>query len=395
MEVGRAAAQSMKTWGILLWATLLLQGIAAGTASAQHARAEPELGRLKAHVETLASRAYGGRRGDTADKAAGYVEKAFRAAGLEPLFDGQYTQPIRGQEPGSIIGRNVGARLLGSDPILKDEWVIISAHFDHLGQFGDIYFPGADDNASGTAMLLEVARIAGTGAFRPRRSLMLVGFDLEEAGLFGSRYFAEHPPVPIENVALFVTADMIGRSLGGVCTPYVFVLGTERIPAARDWVEKAAKPLSLKVGMVGTDILGVDRSDYGPFRSRKIPYLFFSTGENPTYHESNDVPETIDYKKLTEISRLILSVVQFATQTDKMPKWLAQPDHAFGEAVVLRDVFGILAEHREDLKIRSATLALMRGCMTTLDGVIERGKITPSERTGILRVAQLVLFSVL
>ena len=93
----------------------------------------------------------------------------------------------------------------------------MSAHFDHLGVRSGVLFPGADDNASGVAMMLEVARSLTLSAEPPKRSVMFLGFDLEEIGLFGSRYFVEHPPVPLDRVALFITADMIGRALGGVC----------------------------------------------------------------------------------------------------------------------------------------------------------------------------------
>jgi hypothetical protein len=382
-----------RIWQVVAVATAL--GVFTAEGRSETPR-EPELSRLKAHVETLASRAFAGRKEEGSKKAADYVEAALRGAGLEPLFDGQYTQPIAGREPNEVIGRNVGARLIGSDPKLKDEWVILAAHFDHLGQFGDLYFPGADDNASGTAMLLEAARcFAGADALKSRRSIMFVGFDLEEAGLFGSRYFAQHPPVPLEKVSLFLTADMIGRSLGGVCKEYVFVLGTERIPGVREWIDGSSKELPIKVGMVGTDILGIDRSDYGPFRIRKVPYLFFSTGENPTYHQPTDVASTLDYPKLTAISRLILGVVIRAANADAVPTWSPTPDYQVGEAVVLRDIFQCLLDHKEDLKIRPATAVLMRGSLRTIDGVIDRGKITPSERSGILRVAQLVLISVL
>ena len=187
---------------------------------------------------------------------------------------------------------------------------------------------------------------------------------------------------------------MIGRSLGGVCGDYVFVLGTERIPSVRDWVKSSAEGKPLRVGMVGTDILGIDRSDYGPFRMRKVPFLFFSTGENPTYHEPTDVPATLDYPKLTAISRLIHSVVRRAAEADSVPHWSDVPDHPVGEAAVLRDVFRILLDHRDDLKIKPLTVTLMKNTLRTLDEVIARGKITPGERSGILRVAQLTLFSV-
>ena len=146
-------------------------------------------------------------------------------------------------------------------------------------------------------MMLEVARAIAQGPERPRRSVMFVGFDLEEIGLYGSRYFVEHPPVPLDRIALFLTADMIGRALGGVCEPYVFVMGTEHSPGLRPWIERAARDRPITVGLLGTDLLMVNRSDYGPFRAREVPFLFFSTGENPRYHTPHDTPETLELRQ--------------------------------------------------------------------------------------------------
>lgn len=361
------------------------------------ARAErpaPLLERLREHVVTLASPDFQGRRGPGAEKAADYVENAFRGLHLEPLFGSSYTQPIPGQEPGQVRGRNVGARLVGSDPALRDEWVIVSAHLDHLGVKGGVLYPGADDNASGVAMLLELARSVAQGPAPPRRSLMFVSFDLEEIGLFGSRYFAEHSPVPLEKVKLFVTADMIGRSLGGVCEPYVFVVGTEFAPALRPWIDHAAADTSLRVALLGTDMVGT-RSDYGPFRNRRIPYLFFTTGESPCYHSPADTAETLDYPKLEAISRVILRVVCDAASSEPAPAWTDQPEYPFSEAVAVRDLLRRLLEHSEQLKIGGPQALLMRTCLRTLDAVVARGKITPAERSGMVRVAQIVLLSVL
>ena len=117
---------------------------------------------------------------------------------------------------------------------------------------------------------------------QPRRSIAFVGFDLEERGpngelgLRGSRYFAAHPPVQLDKVNLFVTADMIGRSLGGVCKSEYFVLGSEHEPEVRPWIARAAEGLPYRPGLLGSDLLVIDRSDYGPFRTRKIPYLFLT-----------------------------------------------------------------------------------------------------------------------
>lgn len=365
-------------------------------APARAGEAEPDEARLKTFVARLASPDFQGRRGQGGEKAAAYLVDQFRTLGLEPLFKDSFLQPIPAREAGKVQGQNVGALLRGSDPALRDEWIIVSAHYDHLGMRGETLFPGADDNASGVAMMLEVARCLVNGAERPRRSVMFIGFDLEEVGLFGSRYFVEHAPVPLDRVALFITADMIGRSLGGVCDGYVFVMGSEHAPALRPWIEQAAtRRTHLKVGLLGSDLLLLDRSDYGPFRSRKVPYLFFSTGENPCYHTPQDVPETLDYPKLESISRLICDVTRRAAGPEPAPRWASPPDHPLAEAVTIRDAMRALYQNREHLEIGTVQVTLMSNTLRTLDRIIARGIITPGERTGVVNIARLILASVL
>jgi hypothetical protein len=351
--------------------------------------------RLRAEVTLLASPAYAGRRGEGGRRTAEHLAAEFRALGLEPLFDGVYAQPIPGEVPGKDQGRNVGARLAGSDPLRRDEWIILAAHYDHLGVRGGILYPGADDNASGVAMMLEVARALVQAPERPKRSVMFIGFDLEEVGLFGSRYFVEHSPVPLDRVKLFVTADMIGRALGGVCTSNVFVMGTEHAPELRPWIKSPAATEPLTVGLLGSDLLVLNRSDYGPFRARQIPYLFFSTGENPCYHAPEDTAATLNYPKLAAITRVILGVVQQAAGADQMPVWRPMPDNPFAEAVAVREILRTLLEHRQVLKIAPAQVLLMSNTLRGLDAIVARGVITPAERSAMVNVARIVLISVL
>src|SRR5271165_6279753 len=231
--------------------------IAIGVISRAQAQSpsRPEQERLKAIVTKLASAEMEGRRGEGARKAAAFLIEEFQRLKLEPLFNGQFVQEIPAAEPGRIQGRNVGCILRGSDPKLRDQWVIVAAHYDHLGTRGGVLYPGADDNASGVAMMLEVARSMTSASSPPRRSLMFIGFDLEEKGLFGSRYFVAHPPVPLRQVVLFVTADMIGRSLLGLGDRRVFVLGTEHAPSLRTWLDQAARGQPLQIGLLGSDVL--------------------------------------------------------------------------------------------------------------------------------------------
>src|SRR5262245_9417987 len=134
-----------------------------------YAEAEAELSaaihehELRAHVFRFASPAFLGRRDDGADRAAEHIAAAFARLQLKPAFGDSFFQPIPWllttprADGKQFVGRNVGAFLPGSDPKLADEWIILAAHFDHLGTRGATLFPGADDNASGLAMLLEVA----------------------------------------------------------------------------------------------------------------------------------------------------------------------------------------------------------------------------------------------
>jgi Peptidase family M28 len=370
-------------------------GASATVAGQTHERARPEQERLRAVVETLASPEFGGRSGPAADKSVSYLIEQFRGLGLSPLFEGDYIQPIPGKEAGTTQGRNVGAILRGSDAKLRDEFVIVAAHFDHLGVRGGKLYPGADDNASGVAMMLEVARSLAKAPSRPRRSMIFAGFDLEEIGLFGSRYFVAHPPVALDKVVLFVTADMIGRSLAGVCDSYVFVLGSENAPGLRPWVAKAAQGRPLSVGLLGADILVLNRSDYGPFRTRGIPFLFFTTGENPRYHRPEDTADTLNYPKLTSISQMIEQIIATAADAPAVPRWQKNPDNPYEEAVTIRDVLRLFVKNSASLKIGMPQLFLINNTLSTLDGIVQRGSITADERARVLQAARVVLFTVL
>jgi len=383
------------TFGVLLLAGISLLAPGWAKAQAQDQQVKPELPRLKAEVELLASPAFEGRAGRGGKKTADHLVEMFRSLRLAPLFDGSFVQEIPNQVSGGVHGRNVGARIEGSDPKLRKEWIILGVHFDHLGVRDGQLYPGADDNASGVAMMLEVARALAADPNACRRSIAFIGFDLEEIGLYGSRYFVEHSPIPLKQVGLFMTADMIGRALGGVCDPYVFVMGSEHAPGLRPWIDLAAKDRPVKVGTLGTDILVIDRSDYGPFRARGIPYLFFSTGENPKYHTPDDRPETIDYPKLEAISQLIHQFLLQALKAPSLPAWNSVPEHAIAEVATVRDLLQTLLDHRDRLEIGTAQSFLMNNTVRKLTAIVARGSITPSERSAMVNMARVIMVTVL
>lgn len=375
------------------WALMALSLAVSAQAQADDGPA-PEQERLKQIVATLASPGFEGRAGKGGVKAAEFLVQEFKSLKLAPLFGGDFFQAVPGLNADSPGGRNVGAVLRGQDPTLRDQWVVLAAHFDHLGVRRGRLYPGADDNASGVAMMLEVARSIAKGP-PPKRSIMFIGFDLEEIGLFGSRYFVAHSPVPIEKIALFITADMISRSLADVCPEHVFLIGSEHAPALRDWVKTTKKSPPLTIGTLGADLLVLNRSDYGPFRAKHVPFLFFTTGENPRYHTPNDTPETLDYPKLAQISQVIHQIVARALIEPTLPKWQDAPSHPFDEAVTIRDVLRLLAKNQDKLKLGTAQLFVINTTLRTLEPIIERGAITPDERARVIQQARIVLFTVL
>lgn len=351
---------------------------------------------LKAHVYRLASREFLGRRGAGATRAANHLAAAFEALKIKPLFGDSYFQPIpwlvrkEGQEA-SFVGKNVGAVIPGSDPKLNDEWILLSCHLDHLGTSGNTYYPGADDNASGCAMLLEVAERFVLQKETPRRTIVFVAFDQEETGLQGSTHFCANSPLPIKQLKTFLTADMIGRSMGNVMDEYVFCLGSESSAELRKLIEEQAPNQKLKVGRVGTDMIGT-RSDYGPFRDRKVPFLFFSTGQHPDYHTPRDTAERVDYAKLGRICNWIFDLTARLANADNAPTWSKTglgPD--LEEVRTIRTLLMRVLEKPALFAMNDSQKKLVSGTVEKLAAILDRGKYTTLERTTLLWTGRLLM----
>ena len=142
--------------------------------------------------------------------------------------------------------------------------------------------------------------------------------------MWGSRWFVAHPPWPIQQVKLFITAEMIGRTLGDLPMKTIFVLGAERGEGMRNVVSDVALPPELEVAHLGIDIVGT-RSDYGPFQSESVPFLFFSGGEHPDYHTTRDTADRVDYNRIAHVANLIDSVCRSVAQAETPPAWIDQP----------------------------------------------------------------------
>ena len=239
-----------------------------------------------------------------------------------------------------VPDRNVLAAIEGSDPKLKDEWVVISCHHDHDGADGDRIFNGADDNGSGVVGLLEIAEayaLAAQDGHRPKRSILFASFNSEERGLLGSWAFVEHPPVPLDRIVAVLNMDMVGRDEevpegGGPRFRGLPVqsaesnhnafnlLGHSRstsLAADHRTRQRPVRPDDQE-GPGQQQLATLERSDQWPFLQNGVPAVFFHTGLHPDYHTTGDRPEKINYPKMERIVRLVHQASwDLAQQTDR------------------------------------------------------------------------------
>ncbi|MBX7103936.1 MAG: M28 family peptidase [Gemmataceae bacterium] len=355
---------------------------------------------LKAHVYRLAGSEFMGRSGDGGERAAVHIADAFRRLPLKPAFGDSYLQPIPWllttprADGKKVVGRNVGAYLPGSDPALADEWIILAAHYDHLGvRFGKMH-PGADDNASGVAMLLEVAEAMALAPEKPKRSVFFISFDLEEIGLQGSTHFVTNPPRPYAKLKAMLVADIIGRSMAGVMDEHLFVLGSETSPELTN-LSKAVRPeAGLSVARLGHDLVGT-RSDYGPFRDRKTPFLFFTTGVHKDYHRSTDLPDRINYAKLTKISRWIEAATRQVADATDTPKWDPAPlGPGLDEVAAVLELFNRSLAKPEVVPLTEDQRKRFEASRDRLKEIADRGTMTADDRVWLIRTAQWALLNV-
>ncbi|MCG9895344.1 MAG: M20/M25/M40 family metallo-hydrolase, partial [Fimbriimonadaceae bacterium] len=249
--------------------------------------------------------------------------------GVKPGGTDGYFQPYELAEASGPPSRtrNVVGLIEGSDPRLKEEFVIVGAHYDHVGtrsQGQDRVFNGADDNGSGTVALLEFAQALAKGP-RPKRSIVLIWFSGEERGLWGSRHYAANPTVPLNQVSAMLNMDMIGRSwtpqMGDrykeiVSGPNeVFVIGSRKMSTAlgalSDRTNQAFMNLvfNFRFDDPNDPMRLFYRSDHYSFAEKGVPAIFYFDGLHPDYHQVQDEVQTIDFPKLEKVARTVFATM--------------------------------------------------------------------------------------
>jgi len=265
--------------------------------------------KLLADVRALSADSMEGRRTGTpgSERARRFLDRAFAQAGIEPMAASyRHTFAVASRDSARIDGINMIGRIRGAD---TSRIIVLTAHYDHLGRRGNDIFNGADDNASGVAALLALARSFAAAA--PRHTLVFAALDAEEMGLQGARAFVANPPVALGSIAININLDMVSRSE----KDELWVAGTHHYAFLRPFVERMAAQARVKL-QIGHDLPGTGSndwttaSDHGPFHARGIPFLYFGVEDHADYHRATDDPDRVDADFYARAVTTILEAVR-------------------------------------------------------------------------------------
>ncbi|MEP6831781.1 MAG: M20/M25/M40 family metallo-hydrolase [Gemmatimonas sp.] len=258
------------------------------------------------------------------NRVAEYIVQRYKSLGLEGAFrltcgtaapacgDGFY-QPFTGQNARNA--KNVGAIIVGSDPSVRGEYIVIGAHYDHVGRSATLSLdpekrdeirPGADDNGSGTVAVMELGR--RLAEHPPRRSILLLHFDAEELGLIGSSAFVNRPPVTRGQIRFMLNLDMVGRLRDGGLEIDKSTLMYDDPPLLAV-LDSAARALNMKHSF--TNEIG-GRSDHANFRRIDVSAIALFTGFHNDYHRTTDVVAKLDLRGIGSVTDVAEAVVRFA-----------------------------------------------------------------------------------
>ena len=276
---------------------------------------------IRRDISYLASDKLEGRLTGTPgnDSAAAFIAQRYKYLRLKAPYPGYLqhfvARPAAAAHSGDTAGlktQNVVAMLEGSDPVLRNRYIVIGAHFDHLGRTtqysmdpraGDVIRNGADDNASGTAAVLQLARMLSIQ--KPKHSVIFVNFSGEEEGLLGSQYFVDNPPVPLDSIVAMFNFDMVGR----LTDDKLMVYGTgsaAELPSIVDSANLRVLP-ALKIQGGGD---GFGSSDHSSFYAKNIPVLHFFTDIHSDYHRATDDVEKINAAGEARVVNLAFDMIR-------------------------------------------------------------------------------------
>ena len=298
---------------------------------------------VKPHINELAGDKYGGRgagyRGER--KAGDYIAKQFKKAGLKPAgTNGKYFQefsfyPINPVGSISMLSsRNILGLIEGTDPLLKNEIVVIGAHYDGQGMTGQAdpgrYMPrgeqaikdeiwnSANDNAASVAAIIEIGRAIKKGKITTKRSILFIAFGCEEHGVAGSMHYINNPIAPLNKHIAMINLEKLGRSKNKS-------FNTSGNASSKTWDEV----LKVIQGPTNTSVTTanpyvIPESDHYPFNASRIPaIMFYTTGI--AAHDASDIAETIDFNRVADAARFVMLMSMELSNRAEQPKWVASP----------------------------------------------------------------------
>jgi hypothetical protein len=338
------------------------------------------MNRIRSITHALCSPPCAGRRSGTPQghAARAVIVRALREAGLDP-----FEQPTPG-----CGGANVIARVEGD----VARYIVVGAHFDHLGAEGDKVFWGADDNAAAVAVLVEMA--ATVAREREGRGVIVAAFDGEEppffaTGAMGSQAFVHTPPVPRERIDFMICMDLVGHRLGGPGLPdsvghSLFALGGERSAGTCELVRGLARAEEgVLVRAASADIIP-PLSDYEPFWRAKIPFLFLTAGRSRVYHTPDDTPDRLDYAKIEATARWLVRLVRASrTRPERIPFDDAGHDDA-GTLDELGELVGELRATHPDAEMAFRYIVSLRSACDAA------GRLPPDRRMAIAGLVGMI-----
>ncbi len=305
---------------------------------------------LEKHLTILSSDSLEGREtGKKGQKmAAEYLKNHFINIGIPPYKKNKYFQKFKVKSDRHVCkcedcdtdfikkifkknkiirGENVLGYIEGSD--LKDELIIITAHYDHLGKHDTLLFNGADDDGSGTVAIMEIAEafmLAKRDGKGPRRSILIMPVSGEEKGLLGSKYYTDNPVFPLKKTIANLNIDMIGRidnmHLDG---NYVYLIGSDML--SKDLHNISEETNKKHIGLELDYTYNTDddphryyyRSDHYNFAKNNIPVIFYFNGVHEDYHKTTDTIEKIDFNKIEKITRFVfLTAWELANREERI-----------------------------------------------------------------------------
>lgn len=280
-----------------------------------HAQDSLLVNNLQKHVELLASDSLEGRGLGTkgAEQAKNYIVNEYIKAGLVP-FNGDFIHPFSFKcDLAQVAANNIIGMIEGSDPVLKNEYIVLGAHYDHLGWYDKkgekIIYNGADDNASGVSGIIELARLIKDQDIQLRRTVLFIAFDAEESGLIGSSKFVEDSIIDISKVKCMFSIDMIGMysKNGGL-----ELNGFKSLVNAEDIVNRSLKLNDIEIRRFTEKI--ERRTDTAPFAFKRVPATHIFTGTKSPYHKPEDDADLLDYIGMAKIIEFMAVLTQ---QIDK------------------------------------------------------------------------------